>query len=212
MQTKKRVWQTSALTPCWTIAFSTLRCVWIWASCLRVEKEGHGETWATANVGIVESPECGSWEHFSPTPWLRFFQIKLWSRAGVSAPSRGGTAAKVPEVRDAAVHSTRAWKPGWGGQIRLSSEKLLTAGHVFSTHLSDFWGHSANPQGFDGACLVWLVLLWYHPTPVIGVLCHWLFCHFLPAQVQTSQKYVVTKTRRVVGCFKSVSSTTSKCR
>lgn len=73
-----------------------------------MEKEVHSKTWAMPNIGIVGSPECGSWEHFSLTPWLRFFQIKLWSRAGVSAPSRGGTAAKVPEGRDAAVHSARA--------------------------------------------------------------------------------------------------------
>lgn len=94
---------------------------------------------------------------------MSFFRVKPWSRAGAFARGRGEAAPRVPKVGDTAVHSAMAWKPEWGGQMRLSSEKKMpTAGHVFSTRLSNFWGHSANLWGFDGGYLMWQnVLLWF---------------------------------------------------
>lgn len=51
----------------------------------------------------------------------------------------------------------------------------------------------------------------YHPTPMIGVLGHWLFCHFLPG-TDSSEVYCYPNQKGGRYCFKSASSTTSKCR
>lgn len=124
-------------------------------------------------------------------PWMSFFHVKPWSRAGAFARGRGGAGPRMLKVGDTAVHSAMAWKPGvcvcvcvcrWDCRLKKkcqlwvmsSPHACLTFGGIQPTREALMGVVSCDKMSCSGSDER------YHPTPMTGMLGCWLFYHSLP--------------------------------